>query len=215
MFTRRFTRQLTLLAALLFAGTSSACNDRTLLSAPDAPATAKLGLKRGVGARSAVASAPIVRRTRLLASDETACELVPPTSPSGSRSISLKNAGLKVTFPNGAVSAPTNVCLVAHAGSLLTYSFYPHGLQFAANLTVQQDLRGTTAYHNSLIMSTLMGGYLANDVKVDVDLNGVGSFAQVFSVYADDEAAPLIEKGTFVKFFTNHFSGYALASGRE
>jgi hypothetical protein len=217
MLPRRFTIRLTFATAILLAGTSSACNDRTLISAPDGTATNRFDLKPLPQTHQVVASAAIVRRTKPLDFNETACGTISPEGrPGSSTSISLKNAGLKVTFPTGAVSSPTYVCLTAHAGVLLTYSFYPHGLHFNTDVTVQQTLKGTTAFHNSTLASDLIGGYLANEVATDVDANGVGAFAQVFNVVGADEAgaATNVTPST-AKFYTNHFSGYALASGRQ
>jgi hypothetical protein len=216
MFPRRFTIRLTFATAILLAGTSSACNDRTLISAPDGTASNRFDLRQIAQTHQVVASAAIVRRTKPLALNETVCGQISPESRPGSTSLSLKNAGLKVTFPNGAVSSPTYVCLTAHAGVLLTYSFYPHGLHFNADVTVQQDLHGTTAFHNSTLASDLIGGYLANEVATDVDANGVGAFAQVFNVVGADEAGVTTNVTPMTaKFYTNHFSGYALASGRQ
>ena len=216
MFPRRFTIRLTLATAVLLAGTSSACNDRTLISAPDVASTPRLDRKRDPNPSTTVASASIVRRTKALQANEFACGLITPTSRSEGTSLSLGKAGLKVTFPRGAVSSATNVCLVAHAGVLLTYSFSPHGLQFNLPIAVKQDLHGTTAFHNGTLASDLLGGYLANEVAKDVDINGVGSFAQVFTVQGADETGKLTNaKPSSVTFYTNHFSGYALASGRQ
>ena len=215
MFIRRLTTRLTLLTAVFLAGAASACNDPTLLSAPESPNAARLDAKHAGKLSGTVVKAAVLRRAKALETDETSCGLVTPISARGRTTISLEHAGLAITFADGAVSSPTNVCLVAHAGALLTYSFYPHGLHFRAAVAVQQDLRGTTAFHNSAMMSGLFGGYLANEVANDVDVDGVGTFAQTFEVF-DADSASAAPKGTtsFVRFYTDHFSGYALASGR-
>ena len=82
-------------------------------------------------------------------------------------------------------------------------------------IKVQQDLHNTSAWKNPTIMSGMLGGYLANGVERDVDSHGVGSFAQVFNIYFSDETGTFSKTTpALVKFYTNHFSGYALASGR-
>lgn len=214
MFPRRFTIRLTFVTAVLVAGTSSACNDLTLMSAPQGPATSRLE-KPHETPHIAGANVPIVRRTTPLRVDESACARITPDDHSESVSLKLNKAGLKVTFPRGSVSSAINVCLVAHAGPLLTYSFYPHGLQFNTDITVRQSLRGTTAFHNSTLASDLIGGYLANGVENDVDTKGVGNFAQTFNVLGADEVGTVTNvTPSTVSFYTNHFSGYALASGK-
>ena len=66
MFPRRFTIRLTLATAVLLAGTSSACNDRTLISAPDVASSPRLDKKRDPNPSTTVARAAIVRRTKAL-----------------------------------------------------------------------------------------------------------------------------------------------------
>jgi hypothetical protein len=141
---------------------------------------------------------------------------VNPTGRRRETAIALEQAGLRVTFPAGSVSAPTKVCLTAHAGDLLTYTFQPHGLQFSAPIRVQQDLRGTTAFHNPRLATGMFAGYLLNGVAADVDVDGVGQFEETFStVVLDDTDAPTSITPARAQFTTLHFSGYALASGRS
>jgi hypothetical protein len=201
--------------SVLVIGFSAACGDNTFTSAP---------VRLGVPAEShadaipstLIARAAIVHRTQTLSEWEYVCDVVTPTMSGGSMSLTLRKAGLKVHFYDGAVDTPQKVCIVAHPGALLTYSFYPHGLQFKNNIKVQQDLKGTTAWKNATIMSSMMGGYMPNGVENDVDANGVGSFAQVFEVYYSDDSDTFTKTTpALVKFYTNHFSGYALASGRS
>lgn len=204
--------RLTLLATLLVLGVTSACNDVTLVPSAPGSLAAPTSHSGDVIPTTLVARGTIVRRTQPLASDERECVDLTPKFVGGSLSVSLQNSGLKVTFYDGAVTAKTTVCLVAHSGALLTYSFYPHGLKFNNQVKVQQDLRGTTAYLNSAVMAGLVGGYMANGVENDIDTIGVGSFAQIFGV-SDYTGTLLKITSKQVKFSTNHFSGYALASG--
>lgn len=223
MLHRRLSFRLTLASAIVLVGTSSACNDRALVAPESLAAPQEIRRSDGaVGAPVAVkpsitiVRAAIVRRTQPLTVMESQCAYLTPVIPSGSMSVALKKAGLKVHFSSGAVTTPTRVCLVAHPGALLTYSFYPHGLRFNNEIKVQQDLHNTTAWKNPTVMSGMLGGYLANGVERDVDSKGVGSFAQVFNIYFSDETGTFTKTTpSLVKFYTNHFSGYALASGRS
>jgi hypothetical protein len=120
-----------------------------------------------------------------------------------------------VTFPVASVPAPTKICLRAEAGTLLTYTFEPHGLQFNRHITVEQNLHGTSAYHTPGIAETLTAGYLSDGVARDVDADGVAEFAETFQTRVfDDVRLPTKTSPTTATFRTTHFSGYALASGR-
>lgn len=216
MLSRPHTVRRTFVVTLLVLGVTSACSDDA--SAPSAPGSmaAPITHTSDLIPSTVIARAPVVRRTQPLADSESQCADLTPKFSGGSLVLSLKKSGLKVSFYDGAVSAKTTVCLTAHPGDLLTYSFYPHGLKFNKDIKVQQDLHGTTAWKNPEVMAGMMGGYMPNDVWEDVDADGVGSFAQVFSVYYADDTGTLGKSPpTVVRFYTNHFSGYALASGRN
>ncbi|MEP6731703.1 MAG: hypothetical protein ABJE10_13730 [bacterium] len=213
---RRPSPRPAVVTTMLLVVLSASCSDSSLVSAPSSsitPQGASLDHgKLGDMGLAPVARAVIVRRTSKLTADETACAVV---SPLHGATISLKKSGLKVTFDQGAVSASTNICIVAPAGDLLTYNFLPHGLQFNSSIKVEQDLKLTNAHNNHLIQAALVGGYLANGIDTDVDLDGVGTFAQVFDVSDSDSGLPIAKvTSSSAKFYTNHFSGYALASGR-
>jgi hypothetical protein len=141
--------------------------------------------------------------------------VIDPTRGHAATTIALRTAGLRVSFPINSVSVPTHVCLTAHAGALLTYTFQPHGLQFDAPIVVQQDLRGTTAFHNPQLAERILAGYLLNGVTADVDVQGIGQFEETFSTAVfDDGDAPTRTTPARASFSTLHFSGYALASGK-
>lgn len=201
-------------AALVLATTGAlACGDTAPLSAPRRLSPDEALASRGGHHRQRVRSS-ILRRVEPLAADEVSCRTVDPVR-TRTASITLRRAGLRVSFPSGSVSTATEICLTAHAGSLLTYSFEPHGLQFAVPVQVHQDLRGTTAYRNSELARTIFAGYLPGGVMADVDVQGVGAFSETFttSVY-DDASRETQTSPASATFNTVHFSGYALASGR-
>jgi hypothetical protein len=205
-------------AALLAAAVAAlACGDAASLSAPQplAPEAATLSASHGPrvphGGRVRLS---LLRRTKPLAADEVACRYIDPARSKDDK-ISLRKAGLTVTFPAGSLPAPTNVCLTAQAGELLTYSFEPHGLQFNHRIEVEQKLHGTSAYHVAALASSLTAGYLPEGVTEDVDDAGVGEFSETFNTKVFDDAhTPTKTSPTTAIFHTTHFSGYALASGR-
>jgi hypothetical protein len=206
------------LAALLVAAVAAlACGDAASLAAPQplAPEGPSLSASHlphvPHGGRLRIA---LLRRTKPLAADEVVCRYIDPARSNGDR-ISLRKAGLTVTFPAGSLPAPTNVCLTAQAGALLTYSFEPHGLRFNHRIEVEQKLHNTSAYHVPGLASSLTGGYLPDGVSEDVDDSGVGEFSETFNTKVfDDTHTPTKTLPSTATFHTTHFSGYALASGR-
>jgi hypothetical protein len=200
-------------AALIIAAAGAiACGDQML---PSAPALSPSSPSMVRGEAKGRFRASILRRVRPLVADEASCRVVDPSRGRRETIVALKNAGLRVSFPVNSVSAPTRVCLTAHAGDLLTYTFQPHGLQFNVPILVQQDLRGTTAFHNPLLAQRILAGYLLNGVAADVDRDGVGQFEETFTTAVfDDGDAPTRTTPARASFSTLHFSGYALASGK-
>jgi hypothetical protein len=212
MTTALLARHAARAALVLAIGSALACGDTAPLSAPERLSPRTAALSRG-GHRQRV-RVPILRRIEPLRADEVACRTIDPATIAGSVSIALPDAGLRVSFPEGSLPSTTRICLTAHAGSLLTYSFNPHGLQFGVPVQVQQDLRGTTAYKDRVMARTMIAGYLSAGVQADVDDQGVGTFAETFSTSMYDEAEkPTKTAPASVTFNTVHFSGYALASG--
>jgi hypothetical protein len=131
------------------------------------------------------------------------------------QSIKIQEAGLKVSFPPNAVSSRVYVTLVAHPGQYIAYEFLPHGTRFNEPVKIQQDLHGTSAYQNADVMSTLLGGYM-DDGIADLDqTDGTAQLAETFTIFYWDDT-DVFKKTTpsVAKFYTSHFSGYVLASGR-
>lgn len=172
---------------------------------------------------------PVVKRLTPLATWEyTSVWLYPSTASStkgkGKRTITsstpvtvkLRLSNLTVEFPVGAVNAPVQVWVVAYPGDEVAYEFYPHGLHFNAPIKIQQDLHGTEAYMNEPIMSDMQGGYMPNGMA-DIDsLTGEATFTEIFPVvYAQGDTVYEKLTPSIAKFYTTHFSGYALASGRR
>jgi hypothetical protein len=198
------------LAAIGMLLVATACRD----GSPVAPAAAAApALEVAVSGNPSLY--PVVVRTQPLSRDITVSAWVYPNN-TAKQAVKIKDAGLAVQFPPGSVTSPVYVTLVAHAGKYVTYDFYPHGSTFAQPLKIQQDLHGTSAYHNEAVMSDLIGGYM-DDGQDDLDqVTGLASLAETFTIFYWDDT-DVFKKTTpsVAKFYTRHFSGYVLASGRS
>jgi hypothetical protein len=117
-------------------------------------------------------------------------------------SIRIPAAGVTVTFPAGAVSAPVNVRVTAPQGSNVAYTFEPHGLVFQKPVTVAQDLGLTQIVQNLLQAPSLEGAYFANDSQLD---DGT-------AVVQEEIPATVELLRLRMSFPIRHFSGYAVAS---
>ena len=113
--------------------------------------------------------------------------------------------GLTFTVPAGALSGNVTITITALAGSPVAYRFEPHGLVFAQNATIRQDLTVTTA--NLLTGLLLSGAYFSSDT-LELDGSGLAIVSEVIGAITN----PLTMTATFP---VGHFSGYILASGRS
>jgi hypothetical protein len=118
----------------------------------------------------------------------------------------LREAGLRLIVPKGAVSAPTTFAATAVAGSMVAYEFEPHGTTFAVPLILQQTLANESSDNvdpNSFHFEA--GHFLSRD---DLEpTSGTGTINEALPTLID------VKKGR-IKFSVKHFSGYLLASGR-
>ena len=115
--------------------------------------------------------------------------------------IEVPEAGLRLSVPRNALHAPTAISVRAHAGTLVAYTFEPHGTQFAQVVSADQSLAGTVAEGSGVRVSGR--GYFSDTESVQWD----GSHAAVteLSLVREDAAK------TSVQFYLNHFSGYLVA----
>lgn len=120
-------------------------------------------------------------------------------------SIRIPQAGMTITFPAGAVTAPVPVRVTAHAGSNVAYTFEPHGLRFQNRPVITQDLGVTQVVQRLLLARSLEGVYFASESQI------IGSTATV------QEAIPASVDLLRLRmsFPVSHFSGYAASSGRR
>jgi hypothetical protein len=149
----------------------------------------------------AVYATPLTRGFAL----EENLETTYTVGPEGGR-FEIPAAGLAVTIPAGAVSAPTTITARAIAGDLVAYDFGPHGTRFNVPLQVQQRLEGTN-WSQLDEGVRLEAAYFADARQLD--------FARRRARI--NEVLPLtIQAGTStVSFDVWHFSGYLVSSGRK
>jgi hypothetical protein len=123
--------------------------------------------------------------------------------------LSLPGADFSLTIPAGALLEPTNITIVAKAGSYVVYDMFPHGLQFLQPVTAVQGLSTTasygTPYGNSVRTAYLSEG---ND---QITPDGFASPAELPAVTTFFYGAePVAETQEWI---LNHFSRYILISG--
>jgi hypothetical protein len=120
--------------------------------------------------------------------------------------IALPSAGLTFIVPPGAVLRNTSITVTAPAGKLVAYTFAPHGLKFLVPALATVDLRNTTAYGDSTLLSALQAGYFTDDLS-GAQLTGVVTVQDLLSLQ--------VQLGSTAVFDVPHFSGYLLASGHS
>ena len=149
---------------------------------------------------------PVVQRKEALAHPITVTQMI---GASGG-TIAIDQAGLTITFARGALRGATQITVTADSGKAVSYEFGPHGTQFNAPVTIQQDMSLTTLADKPGSASSIQGGYTPDGLG---DIIG-GLLARVAEllkatttiVIGSDGQAHL---GTS-SFVVKHFSGYIL-----
>ena len=188
-------------------------------SAATPGATASLNLLGGVlqlpgTAVNAVATAvsnllfPVVQRKQSLAHSITVTRMIGVAG----GSLAIGEAGFTITLAPGAVTHNTLITVTADSGRAISYEFGPHGTQFHAPVTIQQDMSMTTLADHPESASGIRGGYTANGVA-DILHGLLARVAEILNatttvVTGSDGNAHL---GT-TSFVVKHFSGYILIS---
>jgi hypothetical protein len=113
----------------------------------------------------------------------------------------VPEAGLRLTVPAGALRRPTEISVRAHAGSLVAYSFEPHGTHFERVVTADQSLEGTLAAGSEARVSAR--GYFSDPSSINWSSNRAA--VSEVSLVRNDAAAGEVQ------FYLNHFSGYLVA----
>lgn len=203
------------LAGLALAAVAAGC-------APDkvtAPAAAQssgslLGFLGGVVNTVTGILVPAVQRGTALPSDISVSQVIDESG----GSIVLPQAGMRITFAPGAVSAPTTVEVTANAGGYYAYSFAPHGIKFNAPVVITQDMSNAqTSLLSGLLggLLSVQGGYMADGISdLDQSTGNVLVTEQLpatttYVVQPDGVLVPV------TSYAIHHFSGYILTGGRQ
>lgn len=191
---RSVLRRFALLAGLIVAG--AACSDQVApLDSPLTP-TVEVGGPY-LSLSPAETTVQVLERSTPLAEDIVVSRVIGATG----GVVEVPEAGLSLHVPAGALSQPTEISVRAHAGSLVAYSFEPHGTQFAEVLSARQSLAGTSAADRDVQVAGR--GYFAD--AQNVQWNGNLASVTELSLVREDVGAGSIE------FYLNHFSGYLIA----
>jgi hypothetical protein len=117
-------------------------------------------------------------------------------------SLSIKEAGVTVIVPSGALDRDTEITMTARAGYLLAYDFEPHGVTFKVPLVFNQSLNNTNV--GLLSPLALKLGYYENPSLLGKTTALVSEVLQgVTSILTRTFTAPI-----------KHFSGYIVICGR-
>lgn len=179
-------------AAALFAAVGG-CTDSVTSDAGRAPGAPSRGLLTGL-------LTSVVQRTLPLRQNYVASAVIG----TGGGSIRIPEAGFTITFPAGAVSAPTTVRATALAGSNVAYRLEPHGIVFQNEPTIAQDL-SVTGVVSQLLTAGLQGGYIPDESTLS---GGTAVVTETRPVTLD-----LLRLRT--TFTVRHFSAYAVTSAKK
>ena len=179
-------RSVLLTAAVLATG----CVDTPMT--PDAPSASSGLLDDILPGESNGNKVELVHRSVPLAEDETVTRTIGPLG----GAIHLPNSRFHLLVPPGAVLFPTTITVVAPAGDLVGYLFFPAGRRFLVPLFAVQNLNATTAE-----LPEDAGGLVA--AYVEKELEPTMKALEVLPVDVD---------GALGTFFIEHFSGYVIAT---
>lgn len=112
-------------------------------------------------------------------------------------------SGLTISIPRGALSNTVTITVTALPGSAVAYRFEPHGLTFSRNVTLTQNLAGTSA--GVLTGLLLQGAHFPGDEPVIT--NGLALVTETVTASVN-----LLSNTT--SFPIRHFSGWIVATGR-
>jgi len=138
-----------------------------------------------------------VRRDRPVGGPEV-CD-VGVIGPRGGR-LECREAGLRLDFPAGAVSEPTEISIRIPDRNLVGYEFHPHGLRFDRKVRMRQSLRGTDVYGEWRLLPRLVGAYVE---EVGPRPNALEILPALLG--------GLLDRSTEVTIEIEHFSGYVCA----
>jgi hypothetical protein len=123
--------------------------------------------------------------------------------------LAIPGSDFTITFPYGALSAPTAISITSDASGFVSYDMQPHGLRFAKPVVVTQRLRNTKVYGTPL-QTKLFGAYFSQENPL---LDLVGNLLEAVEIVTSvtilrPDGSPEVQT-----WLINHFSRYMLASG--
>lgn len=123
--------------------------------------------------------------------------------------IDVDQTGASIIFPPGALARRTKITMTVKAGWNVAFEFAPHGVVFAAPVTVQQDL-GYTVANTTKAAAKIQAGYFQRSLDTAF-LDGSRSIARVSELRTVSLAHDV--NSLVASFFVYHFSGYLMSSG--
>lgn len=122
--------------------------------------------------------------------------------------LSIPGSDFTITFPYGALSAPTAITIISDGSGYVSYDMRPHGMVFAKPVIVTQRLRNTSVYGTADAWSSV-GAYFPTD---PLDLSGILKALETTTttIFASPYGGNTPELETWQ---LKHFSRYMLASG--
>jgi hypothetical protein len=120
--------------------------------------------------------------------------------------LQIPGSDFTITFPYGALFAPTAITITSDASGYVSYDMQPHGLRFARPVIVTQRLRNTSVYGTPLALNSFCA-YFSTDL---LDLSGILKALEIetTAILSGSDGQAEIEAWQI-----NHFSRYMLASG--
>lgn len=148
----------------------------------------------------------VLKRLVPLTADSSASMVIGPDG----GVIKIGVAGVEIDFPKGALATPTLITMTAFAGPNVAYDFQPHGITFAQPVVIHQTLHGTTAEHDPALSKGIHGSYYG----VSLDSAWIDP-AHNYARASENELGYAEVRGSKIKFFIGHFSGYMVSCGEE
>ncbi len=182
-----------------FAAVLSACSDSPTSPEPSATPSFEMGGEAVLRQSAAI----VLTRTQPLLTGMSVTRRIGPAG----GTIAISAAGIKVTFPAGAVAAAVPITVTAPAGHAVAYRFEPHGLNFRRAVTVEVNLKGTLAESSRPVQELLEAAYYDDGLGM-LAATGVALASEYRGVRFDGTRSK-------VTFPIWHFSGYLLASGKK
>jgi ZU5 domain len=189
-------RARTIIVALAVAGSAVACrSDSPTVTAP----TASANFKKVKNSKTSDTSTVVTRKLSF-ATDVTVSAVIG----SAGGTLELKDAGLTMIVPAGAVSSDQTFSITALAGNMIAYEFAPH-MNFAKAVRFEQKL---DVFNIPSDVGAFSLGYFAQRADLGVLESEVGTIQEQLPVVIDIS-------GGKAKADVMHFSGYLMASGRS